>query len=157
MNVPVVGGHGGDSILAFVSQTDPPVDMSDTDMQQLEKRITNAAFEVVNAKNGAGSATLSMAYAAARFTKSLINSVIKADGERDFAYVSTAGLGSIPGLTAEDTYFAGHCDFGKDGVKSMDALPVASLRPFEKVRLEEARRKCQEDVAKAVDYVRRSS
>jgi malate dehydrogenase len=38
----------------------------------MTERIQDAGTEVVKAKAGAGSATLSMAYAAARFTDSMI-------------------------------------------------------------------------------------
>ena len=41
-------------------------------LQPLTKRIQNAGTEVVEAKAGGGSATLSMAQAAARFARSLV-------------------------------------------------------------------------------------
>lgn len=44
-------------------------------MEQLTRRIQNAGTEVVEAKAGAGSATLSMAFAGARFVKQVLRSV----------------------------------------------------------------------------------
>ncbi|KAK6153417.1 hypothetical protein DH2020_013056 [Rehmannia glutinosa] len=67
VDVPVVGGHAGITILPLLSKTNPSVAFTDEEVQELTVRIQNAGTEVVEAKAGAGSATLSMAYAAARF------------------------------------------------------------------------------------------
>ncbi len=46
-------------------------------LKALTERIQDAGTEVVKAKAGAGSATLSMAYAAARFTDSMIKVIMQ--------------------------------------------------------------------------------
>lgn len=53
-------------------QTVPSVSFSDTERKALTTRIQDAGTEVVEAKAGAGSATLSMAYAAARMAESTL-------------------------------------------------------------------------------------
>lgn len=50
------------------------------EVDELTVRIQNAGTEVVEAKAGAGSATLSMAYAAARFVESSLRAL---DGDAD--------------------------------------------------------------------------
>ena len=55
--------------------------------QALTERIQDAGTEVVKAKDGAGSATLSMAYAAARFTDSLIKGMNGQEGVVECAYI----------------------------------------------------------------------
>lgn len=55
--------------------------------EKLTVRIQNAGTEVVEAKAGAGSATLSMAYAASRFCKSLLEALSGAQGKVECAYV----------------------------------------------------------------------
>ena len=45
------------------------------EVEQLTVRIQNAGTEVVEAKAGAGAATLSMAYAAARFVESSLRAL----------------------------------------------------------------------------------
>merc|ERR1711944_183609 len=72
VNCPVVGGHAGITIMPLISQCSPAVSFEAEALDALTKRIQDAGTEVVKAKAGAGSATLSMAYAAARFTDSLI-------------------------------------------------------------------------------------
>jgi len=64
---PVVGGHAGVTIMPLISQCSPSVEFPADTLKALTERIQDAGTEVVKAKAGAGSATLSMAYAAARF------------------------------------------------------------------------------------------
>lgn len=64
--IPVVGGHSGLTIIPLLSQATPalPTSLFD-DKEKLEALIHRIQFggdEVVAAKAGAGSATLSMAY-----------------------------------------------------------------------------------------------
>lgn len=70
VDVPVVGGHAGITILPLLSKTKPSASFTDEEIEELTVRIQNAGTEVVEAKAGAGSATLLMAYAAARFVGS---------------------------------------------------------------------------------------
>lgn len=72
--VPVVGGHSGVTIVPILSQATPSLPSSTTqpEIEALTKRIQFGGDEVVKAKDGAGSATLSMAYAAAEFTTAVL-------------------------------------------------------------------------------------
>ncbi|XP_028094479.1 malate dehydrogenase, mitochondrial-like [Camellia sinensis] len=67
VNVPVVGGHAGITILPLFSHATPKANLSDEDIKALTKRTQDGGTEVVEAKAGKGSATLSMAYAGAIF------------------------------------------------------------------------------------------
>ncbi|MGL5606265.1 MAG: malate dehydrogenase, partial [Plesiomonas sp.] len=62
LDVHVVGGHSGLTILPLLSQIEG-VTFSDDEIAALTKRIQNAGTEVVEAKAGGGSATLSMGQA----------------------------------------------------------------------------------------------
>lgn len=66
VNVPVIGGHSGITIIPVISQATPSVSFPQDELEKLTVRIQEAGTEVVKAKAGAGSATLSMAYAGAR-------------------------------------------------------------------------------------------
>ncbi|KAJ6925998.1 malate dehydrogenase [Populus alba x Populus x berolinensis] len=62
VNVPVVGGHAGITILPLFSQAAPKSsNLSDDDVRALTKRKQEGGTEVVEAKAGKGSATLSTA------------------------------------------------------------------------------------------------
>merc|ERR1711970_635081 len=71
VNVPVIGGHAGITIIPLISQATPAVEFPADQLKALTERIQDAGTEVVKAKAGAGSATLSMAYAGARFAFSV--------------------------------------------------------------------------------------
>lgn len=66
LNVPVIGGHSGETIVPLFSQIKPSVTIPDDKYAALVKRVQFGGDEVVQAKDGAGSATLSMAYAGYR-------------------------------------------------------------------------------------------
>merc|ERR1712072_1174631 len=67
VKVPVVGGHAGTTIVPLLSQAEPKVTFSDEERDALTHRIAFGGDEVVKAKAGAGSATLSMGYTGAHF------------------------------------------------------------------------------------------
>ncbi len=71
LNVPVIGGHAGTTILPLLSQV-PGTNFSEADIASLTHRIQFGGDEVVKAKDGAGSATLSMAYAGQIFTSRVL-------------------------------------------------------------------------------------
>merc|ERR1719217_1671542 len=66
VQVPVIGGHAGVTIMPVFSQDPIAATISASKIPDLDKRTQDAGTEVVNAKNGKGSATLSMGYAGAR-------------------------------------------------------------------------------------------
>merc|ERR1712048_1543333 len=72
VNVPVVGGHAGVTILPLFSQDKTAATIDKDKIPDLDKRVQDAGTEVVEAKNGKGSATLSMAYAGARLGRSIL-------------------------------------------------------------------------------------
>merc|ERR1711974_395491 len=98
VSVPVVGGHAGATIIPLLSQTQPTVEFTKEEIEALTPRIQDAGTEVVKAKAGTGSATLSMAYAGARFTDSLIKGMSGQEGVVECAYIASD--------VTEATYFA---------------------------------------------------
>merc|ERR1712054_186819 len=72
MNVPVVGGHAGVTILPLFSQVKAMKDVAADKIPDLDKKVQDAGTEVLEAKGGKGSATLSMAYAGSRLAKSVL-------------------------------------------------------------------------------------
>ena len=83
----------------------------------------DAGTEVVKAKAGTGSATLSMAYAAARFTDSLIKGMNGQEGVVECAYVASD--------VTEATYFATPVVLGPSGIEKN--LGLGTLTEFEQV------------------------
>ncbi|RAX13924.1 malate dehydrogenase [Photorhabdus bodei] len=125
IEVPVIGGHSGVTILPLLSQI-PGVSFTDEELAALTKRIQNAGTEVVEAKAGGGSATLSMGQAAARLGLSLVRGL---QGESDVvecAYIEGDGKYA--------RFFAQPVRLGKNGVE--ERLNVGELSDFEQKALE---------------------
>lgn len=82
ITVPVLGGHSGVTILPILSQSNPPLspNVTQSQIEELTKRIQFGGDEVVKAKDGTGSATLSMAYAGAEFASKIL-SALKGGGK----------------------------------------------------------------------------
>ena len=53
VDVPVVGGHAGITIIPVISQASPSVSFPDDQLKALTERIQDAGTEVVKAKAGA--------------------------------------------------------------------------------------------------------
>lgn len=90
VEVPVIGGHSGTTILPLLSQVKDS-NFSEHDVLTLTKRIQNAGTEVVEAKSGGGSATLSMGLAAAHFGLSLVRALQGEKNVLEYAYVEGDG------------------------------------------------------------------
>ena len=119
VQVPVIGGHSGTTILPLLSQVEG-VDFSTEEIEQLTHRIQNAGTEVVEAKAGGGSATLSMGQAAARFCLSL-SKALQGETVTEYAYVEGDG--------ADAQFFAQAVRLGKDGI--VEVVPYGPLSEFE--------------------------
>ena len=87
--VTAVGGHAGQTILPVLSTATPSKPMDADKQAALMKRIQEAGTEVVEAKAGMGSATLSMAYAAVRFADTCMRAMLGEEGIVECAYVES--------------------------------------------------------------------
>ncbi|CAI7742585.1 unnamed protein product [Closterium sp. NIES-54] len=126
VNVPVVGGHAGITILPLLSQVTPPVSFSQEELDQLTNRIQNGGTEVVEAKAGAGSATLSMAYAAAKFAQACLRAMRGEAGIVECAFVQST--------VTELPFFASRVVLGRQGVE--EVLGLGPMTQYERVWLD---------------------
>ncbi|XP_022221426.2 probable malate dehydrogenase, mitochondrial [Drosophila obscura] len=117
VTIPVIGGHAGLTILPVLSQCDPPFDGDEAERLSLFHRIQEAGTEVVKAKAGLGSATLSMAFAGARFVDSLIRGI---KNEGDGCIVECTFCESD---VSEAKFFASPVILGPHGVQEYLAIP----------------------------------
>ncbi|EPF2604656.1 TPA: malate dehydrogenase [Yersinia enterocolitica] len=125
IEVPVIGGHSGVTILPLLSQI-PGISFTEQEVIDLTKRIQNAGTEVVEAKAGGGSATLSMGQAAARFGLSLVRALQGESNVVECSYVEGDGKYS--------RFFAQPILLGKDGVA--ERKDIGKLSAFEQQALE---------------------
>jgi len=125
-NVPVIGGHSGVTILPLLSQVVPKTLFTDEELVTLTERIQDAGTEVVKAKAGAGSATLSMAYAGARFGFSVLEAMHGKKGIIECAYVASD--------ITDASFFASPILLGANGAEKN--LGLGNLSDFEQDKLD---------------------
>ncbi|WP_432456077.1 MULTISPECIES: malate dehydrogenase [unclassified Agarivorans] len=137
----VIGGHSGVTILPLLSQLDG-IEFSDDEIAAMTTRIQNAGTEVVEAKAGGGSATLSMGQAAARFCLSLVKA---AQGEDviECAYVD--------GGSEHAQFFAQPVRLGPQGV--VEILPYGEISSFEKSAIDGMLDTLHGDIDKGIEFV----
>ena len=140
VNVNVIGGHSGVTILPLLSSIDG-VELGQADIEALTPRIQEAGTEVVEAKAGAGSATLSMAQAAARFTGSLV-AAMNGETVTECCFVQLGDDSS--------SFHAQPVVLGKDGVESIPALPA--LSDYEQKLLDEMRETLDGNISKGIEF-----
>lgn len=146
VNVPVIGGHAGITIIPVFSQAKPAVSFPKDQHEALVKRIQDAGTEVVKAKAGAGSATLSMAYAGARFALSLVSAL---NGQPD-----VVECGYVASDLTEATYFSTPLLLGKNGLEKN--LGLGRLDAYEEKLVKEAIPELKSSIKKGEDFVARS-
>ncbi|SHO55617.1 malate dehydrogenase [Vibrio quintilis] len=142
VHVPVIGGHSGVTILPLLSQVEG-VEFTDEEIPALTHRIQNAGTEVVEAKAGGGSATLSMGQAACRFGLSLVKAL---QGQPDV--IECAYIDSDSELAP---FFAQPVRLGKHGVE--EVLSFGELSQFEKQALDDMLSVLRDDIQTGVDFV----
>jgi malate dehydrogenase len=141
VEVPVIGGHSGVTILPLLSQSG--FDFTDEEIALMTTRIQNAGTEVVEAKAGGGSATLSMGQAAARFGLSLVRAL---NGESNVVECSY-----IEGPGDKARFFAQPVLLGKNGVEKV--LDYGALTTFEESTLNNALDILRGDIAKGESFM----
>ena len=142
VNVPVIGGHSGVTILPLLSQSGCEFTAEET--AALTKRIQNAGTEVVEAKAGGGSATLSMGQAGARFGLSLVAALNGAENIVECTYVEG------PGENAR--FFAQPVLLGKNGVEKI--LSYGDLTDFEANALSGALDTLKADITLGEEFIK---
>jgi len=145
-NIPVIGGHAGKTILPLFSQDPAGATVDASKIPELDVRVQDAGTEVVKAKNGKGSATLSMAYSGARLGKAVLSGLAGVP-TTECAYVESDAQ---PGLK----YFASKVVFGKGGIEKV--LPLGPLSAHEKKRLEELTPILKDEVDDGIAYAEKN-
>ncbi|KAF2790271.1 malate dehydrogenase [Melanomma pulvis-pyrius CBS 109.77] len=152
--IPVIGGHSGETIVPLFSQAKPAVNIPADKLDALVNRVQFGGDEVVKAKDGAGSATLSMAYAGFRFAEKVIRAVKGEQGivEPSFVYLpGVAGGDAIAKITGVD-FFSVPIELGPSGAeKAIDA--VSGANDYEKKLLEAAYAGLKGNISKGVEFV----
>ena len=138
-NITVVGGHSGVTIVPLLSQSSHS-DISGKPLDDFVFRVQFGGDEVVKAKDGAGSATLSMAMAGARFAESLLKAAQGQKGVIEPTFVDSP-LYKDQGID----FFASKVELGPDGVQNIH--PVGNVSAHEQGLLDA----CLADLKKNIE------
>jgi len=156
--VPVVGGHSGVTIVPLLSQSSHPLPESFTTESRdtLIKRIQFGGDEVVKAKDGAGSATLSMAYAGAEFASKIIRAIKGEKGITAPSFVNLAadkvGGDALKKELGKDLeYFSSTIELGPGGVVAIH--PLGTITAFEKTLIDAAIPELESNIEKGVKFI----
>merc|ERR1712039_113297 len=144
IDVPVVGGHAGTTILPLFSQVPAAASLSAEQIKALDKHVQDAGTDVVNAKGGKGSATLSMAYAGAKFGNAVLCGL---------AGIETTECAYVMRELEEGAllpYMASKVTFGSNGVK--EAHPLGSLHGYEQTRFSECISQLKDEIEAGIAY-----
>jgi len=158
ISVPVVGGHSGVTIVPLLSRSSHPLPagFATDKYEALVKRIQFGGDEVVKAKDGAGSATLSMAYAGAEFANKVI---LALKGQKGIAAPSYVPLAADPSggaaltkeLGTELEFFSSIVDIGPEGVVKIHAL--GKITDAEKALVKAAIPELEINIKTGTEYV----
>ncbi|TGJ82499.1 hypothetical protein E0Z10_g6277 [Xylaria hypoxylon] len=141
-NITVVGGHSGVTIVPLFSQSNHP-DL--TSNAELVNRVQFGGDEVVKAKDGAGSATLSMAMAGARMTDAVLRAAQGEKGVVEPSFVDSP-LYKDQGID----FFASKVELGPNGVEKI--LPVGAVDANEQKLIEACLADLKKNIAKGVAF-----
>jgi len=144
VHVDVVGGHSGVTIIPLLSQVKPSAKFNDAELKALTERIQEAGTEVVKAKAGKGSATLSMAFAGARFVNGLVGA-LKGEKSTHCTYVKSDVVGGID-------HFASPVTLGPNGVEKIHGL--SNLSAYEKELVEKAIPELKKNIDVGVKFIK---
>lgn len=144
-NITVVGGHSGATIVPLLSQSGYSLEGKDLD--DFIYRVQFGGDEVVKAKDGAGSATLSMAMAGARFAESLLKAAQGQKGVVEPTFVDSP-LYKDKGID----FFASKVELGANGVEKIHE--VGKITPKEQELLDACLVDLKKNINKGVEFVK---
>merc|ERR1712048_1428781 len=142
--IPVIGGHAGKTWVPLFSQDPAASTIDAAKIPDLDVRVQDAGTEVVKAKGGKGSATLSMAFAGARFGNAVLSGLAGVP-KTECAYVAST-VTDLP-------YFASKVTFGKKGVEQAHGL--GPLNDYEKKRLAEASAALKTEIETGLEFIKK--
>lgn len=153
--IPVIGGHSGETIVPLFSLAKPAVNIPQDKLDGLTYRVQFGGDEVVKAKDGAGSATLSMAYAGFRFAEKLLKALKGSSGivEPTFVYLpGVDGGAEIAKLTGCE-FFSVPVQLGPQGAEKAINV-VSQANDYEKKLLEACYNGLKGNITKGVEFVK---
>lgn len=165
MDIPVIGGHSGETIVPLFSVGAPSDfynSISEEQRDALVHRVQYGGDEVVQAKKGAGSATLSMAYSgfkiAEKLMKAIAGETVDSKLGSSFVYLDDQipGVSDAKALISNDNvhFISLPVTLGANGIESVDASILEKMSDHEKQLFAKALNTLEGSIAKGVDFIK---
>ncbi|EEP78313.1 malate dehydrogenase, NAD-dependent [Uncinocarpus reesii 1704] len=153
--IPVIGGHSGETIVPMFSQAKPAFNIPADKYDALIHRVQFGGDEVVQAKNGAGSATLSMAYAGYRFAERVIKAAKGEKGIVESTFVYLPGVQGGEEIIKQTglEFFSTPVELGTSGAEKVINI-LGSATEKEKQLLEVCFKGLKGNIEKGIDFVK---
>ncbi|KAK6197893.1 NAD-dependent malate dehydrogenase [Scheffersomyces amazonensis] len=158
-NVNVVGGHSGETIVPLYSIGSSASfynKLSEEQKKELIHRVQFGGDEVVQAKNGAGSATLSMAYAGYRLAESILKSFTSKEEVVENTYLnldaSIKGAAEAKKLVGGLEFFSLPVKLGKNGIEEVKYEILTKVSADEEKLLAVAKEQLAKNIEKGVAF-----
>nr|CAA63268.1 glyoxysomal malate dehydrogenase [Brassica napus] len=143
VDVPVVGGHAGVTILPLSSQVTPPSSFTPSEIEYLTNKIQHGGTDVVEAHAGVGSSPLPIILAAP-FADACLR------GLRGDANVIEC---SFVASQVTDYFLCTKVRLGRTGAE--EVFQLGPLNEYERVGLEKAKEELAGSIQKGVDFIRK--
>ncbi|KAK7196636.1 malate dehydrogenase [Novymonas esmeraldas] len=143
LHVPVIGGHSGQTIVPLFSLSG--VALKREQAEYLTHRVRMGGDEVVRAKQGRGSSSLSMALAAAEWSDGVLRAL---DGE---AGVVCCSIVESPLFADRCRFFGSPVEVGREGVTRV--LPLPPLDEYEEEQLDRCLPDLERNIRKGLQFV----
>lgn len=155
-DVTVIGGHSGNTIVPVLKKK-PLISTLASSYDEFVHRVQFGGDEVVKAKDGAGSATLSMALAGYRFAEQVLKSIHRESTPPIPTYVYLPGIANgvkaQAKLSSSVEYFSLPANLLDGRVTSVDDTILDSLSPQEKKLVERAVKELGSNIDKGKKFV----
>jgi len=143
LSVPVIGGHAGVTIMPLLSHL-AGAKFTEEEYSRLVHRIQFGGDEVVQAKAGGGSATLSMAYAAVLFVDSVLRG-LNGEVNQTYSYIQNDVVKPLP-------FFSLPVSLGPNGVEKIHEMP--KLNEAEQAMLQKAIPELDASIKKGIEFAK---
>lgn len=161
--VPVIGGHSIDTMIPIFSQV-TSLCLSEQELDQLTHRVQFAGDEIVKAKNGTGSATLSMAYAGYKIISKFVDLLCGNISEfEDILYIPlknskgksiAQGASKVLDFTGNVSYFSIPVTINLlDGLKSIKPEILTQMSDWELKRLPACLSNLEKNIKMGLNFI----
>ncbi|CAH2353491.1 malate dehydrogenase, cytoplasmic [[Candida] railenensis] len=158
-NINVIGGHSGETIVPLYSigNSKKLYDELDEEKQKaLIHRVQFGGDEVVQAKSGAGSATLSMAYAGYKLADSILKALTSSESIVECTFLnldsSIKGAAEAKKLVKGLDFFSLPVLLGKNGIEEVKYEILNEVSDSEKKLLGVAIEQLEKNIEKGVEF-----